>query len=342
MNNSSKVKIVVLELGPDYYTKIRDRLIAKGIECELIKLDSFCFLYAHTRNEVNRLREILRKEKDEVVVLLPFTTELFLEEPDLTIMFSGYKSGYNPERVKIIPYVWQPPQSSMPELQELKWTKKPDLSVGFLGRSHDNRKIVRVAGYLPNYFKQQILEGRHLKYLYKSRYKKISNLLAWMPCLARMEAVKTLEATSLKKDIVRHSYTASAEDHKNYQNHMLRNSYILCPRGYENFSFRFYETLAYGRIPVLIDTDTVLPPNVNWDELCVRVPYEKMNDLENIIRNDYETKTESEFIERQEKAIKVMEELKQMSWLEDIVEEIAKAAQHRSNSDLFKVLSVEC
>ncbi|HEY9711141.1 MAG TPA: hypothetical protein V6D48_23235, partial [Oculatellaceae cyanobacterium] len=84
-------------------------------------------------------------------------------------------------------------------------------------------------------------------------------------------------------------------------------------------------------------TDTVLPPNVNWDELCVRVPYEKMNDLENIIRNDYETKTESEFIERQEKAIKVMEELKQMSWLEDIIEEIAKAAQRSSDSELARL-----
>lgn len=337
MNNSKKVKLVVLELGPDYYTQIRDKLVAKGLECELIKLESFCLLFSQPRDDVNRLREILRKENDEVVVLLPFTTELFLEEPDLTIMFSGYTSWYDPERVKIIPYVWQPPQSPIPELKELKWTRKPDLSVGFLGRSHDDRKIVRIAGYLPNYFKQQLLKGRHLNYVYKSRYKKIPNLLAWMPCVARMEAVRKLEATGLKKDIVRHIYTASSDDHKNYQNHMLRNTYVLCPRGYENFSFRFYETLAYGRIPVLIDTDTVLPPNVNWDELCVRVPYEKMNDLENIIRNDYETKTESEFIERQEKAIKVMEELKQMSWLEDIIEEIAKAAQRSSDSELARL-----
>jgi len=337
MKNSKKVRIVVLEIGPDYYTQIRDKLVAKGIECELIKLESFCFLFSRPRDDVKRLREVLRKENDELVVFLPFTTELFLEEPDLTIMFSGYESWYDPEHFKIIPYVWQPPQSPIPELKELKWTKKPDLSVGFLGRSHDDRKIVRIAGYLPSFLKQQLINGRHLKYVYVSRYQKIPSLLAWMPCLARMEAVRKLEATGLKKDIVRHIYTPSAEAHKNYQNHLLRNTYILCPRGYENFSFRFYETLSYGRIPVLIDTDTVLPPNVNWDELCVRVPYEKMNDLENIIRNDYETKTEIEFIERQEKAIKVMEELRQMTWLEDLIEEIATAAKHRPDPELARL-----
>jgi hypothetical protein len=40
---------------------------------------------------------------------------------------------------------------------------------------------------------------------------------------------------------------------------MRNNVYQLCCRGGGNFSHRFYETLACGRIPVLVDTDIPLP-----------------------------------------------------------------------------------
>jgi hypothetical protein len=42
---------------------------------------------------------------------------------------------------------------------------------------------------------------------------------------------------------------------KNLQN----NTFILCPRGCGNFSYRFYETMCFGRIPIFINTDCVLP-----------------------------------------------------------------------------------
>lgn len=264
-----------------------------------------------------------------MIVFIPSATELFLEEPDFTILFSAYNSWYDPARVKIILYIGTHSQSSklpeLPDLNEIKWTKKPDPSVGFLDNSYESRKIVSLASYLPRFLKQQILKGRLLKYVYTTNLKKIP-LLVWMPCFIRMEAIRRLEATSLKTDIVRHLYTGNRSENKNYQNHMMRNTYILCPRGYENFSFRFYEALAYGKIPVLIDTDIVLPPNVKWEKMCVRLPYKNLSELEKIIKNDYETKTESNFIERQKKAIKVVE-FRKMSWQEDIIEQIAQAAQ---------------
>ena len=71
----------------------------------------------------------------------------------------------------------------------------------------------------------------------------------------------------------------------------------------------------------------VLPPNVNWDELCVRIPYEHLSELENIIRNDYEKHTESKFIERQEKALQTMKELRKRLWLKALVVEIASSVQ---------------
>lgn len=45
--------------------------------------------------------------------------------------------------------------------------------------------------------------------------------------------------------------------------------YVLCARGGGNFSYRLYETLMCGRIPLFIDTDSVLPYDflVEWGRL---------------------------------------------------------------------------
>ena len=52
---------------------------------------------------------------------------------------------------------------------------------------------------------------------------------------------------------------------------MLLTPFTICVRGNGNFSVRFYETLASGRIPILIDTDCVLPleNEIDWDRHCI-------------------------------------------------------------------------
>ena len=47
-----------------------------------------------------------------------------------------------------------------------------------------------------------------------------------------------------------------------YKHNLERNLYQLCCRGAGNFSHRFYEVLASGRVPVLPDTDFVIPPHI--------------------------------------------------------------------------------
>lgn len=49
--------------------------------------------------------------------------------------------------------------------------------------------------------------------------------------------------------------------------------YALCARGGGNFSYRLYEALSAGRIPLFVDTDCVLPfeDEIDWHSLCVWV-----------------------------------------------------------------------
>ena len=59
-----------------------------------------------------------------------------------------------------------------------------------------------------------------------------------------------------------------------YWNNLLESDYVVCVRGAGNFSYRFYEALSAGRIPLLIDTDCVLPleGEIDWKQHCLIVP----------------------------------------------------------------------
>lgn len=60
-------------------------------------------------------------------------------------------------------------------------------------------------------------------------------------------------------------------------------TFQLCARGSGNWSIRFYEVMAVGRIPVLLDTDSLLPHDhlIDWSDLIIfektpKLCYEKI------------------------------------------------------------------
>jgi hypothetical protein len=66
-----------------------------------------------------------------------------------------------------------------------------------------------------------------------------------------------------------------------------RSKFVLCPRGYGNTSFRMYEAMQMGAIPVYISDDFYLPwsDEINWNEICVLVTVDKINELPDILKN---------------------------------------------------------
>ena len=71
-----------------------------------------------------------------------------------------------------------------------------------------------------------------------------------------------------------------------YVEHLLASDYVLWVRGAGNFSHRLYETLAVGRIPVILDTDLALPlaDEVEWHTLGVWVPLRQLDSIGDRIR----------------------------------------------------------
>ncbi|KAM3097037.1 exostosin family protein [Phormidesmis sp. 146-35] len=320
-----KVRFVILDfefIHYDYYKDIQRALSEKGVDCTIQKVAGFEITRCNSIN-LKHLKQSFRKEENEVIVFIPDTTELYLKEPDLSIMFSGYRSWCDATRLKIIPHIWTP-NSGTADIEALQWKHKPALSIGFMGNSYEHSGGAKLAAYLPTFLKEKFVQGWPLRYLEFLLGPKGMRLpVLFFPCIARIEALRNLEASNLPLDIVRKgAFVPDPKDAEIYRNHLLNNTYVLCPRGVENYSFRFYETLSWGRVPVLIDTDMMLPPHVDWDEVCIRVPYSKLDQLETIIRKDYETTSEAAFIERQSRSLALMKELREKNWLHEITEQI--------------------
>jgi hypothetical protein len=89
-----------------------------------------------------------------------------------------------------------------------------------------------------------------------------------------------------------------------YVQNMLNADFVLAPKGDGNYSLRFYEALSLGRIPILIDTDSVLPieDELAYDDFILRVRYRDINRLGNIVADFYNRLSPDEFARMQERA----------------------------------------
>ena len=86
-----------------------------------------------------------------------------------------------------------------------------------------------------------------------------------------------------------------------YVQNMLESEYALCARGIGNFSYRLYEALCMGRIPVFVDTDCVLPLEFDVDgrDHCVWVDADDIDRIGDRVLEFHESLDDDEFRERQ-------------------------------------------
>lgn len=115
----------------------------------------------------------------------------------------------------------------------------------------------------------------------------------------RVEAVKALKATGLDKEVIeRPKYfycmfdkegTMEERDGKiDFLRTMAECDYNFCVRGHANTAYRMYETLCAGRIPLVIDTGTLLPrPELPEWGLCCWV--KDLSRIEEAVLAHYET-----------------------------------------------------
>lgn len=95
-----------------------------------------------------------------------------------------------------------------------------------------------------------------------------------------------------------------------YYDNIRDSDYVLCLRGGGNFSVRLYETLMMGRIPVLVNTDCLMPfpDQINWKDHVVWVEWCDRNRIPERVYAFHTQITADEFIQRQLNNRKLWEE----------------------------------
>ena len=282
-----------------------------------------------SRKNMSELRALIteKKSQGQFVVFSPQSTELFLDEPDLTITYSAYQSWFNPTKMRVIPHLWTPVRQAA-SIDELRWKSKPALRIGFMGRLHTSSRLATLAVKFPMRLKRWLIRGAYLKHpSVVALTNDIGLSVTAINAFARMETIQVFKTFRSMHDVElditeKARFDGSTQELDAYINHLDRNTYIVCPRGTENYSFRIYEALSRGRVPVIIDTDIVLPKEINWDFLSIRVPYECLDNIYDFILRDYQMRTESEFLRRQQEAFSSMAELRTMRWVKELANEV--------------------
>lgn len=117
--------------------------------------------------------------------------------------------------------------------------------------------------------------------------------------------------------IIRKSYSGHKKtvigDYNNvrreYIQNILESDLALSIRGDGNFSYRFYEALSLGRIPLLIDTDCPLPLEdiIAYDDFILRVDYRDIEKSAQKAADFYGNISDDEYAQKQRMARDVFE-----------------------------------
>jgi hypothetical protein len=133
--------------------------------------------------------------------------------------------------------------------------------------------------FSPDYYKGEILKNPELTIGYCGH-----------TMHGRKEYLEQLEKSDMKTNFIyRNGFWApdipKDRARKEYFENMEKNLFIFCHRGAGNFSYRFYETLMMGRIPILVDTDGVFPDGPDIETMSVVI--RKGDDMVEKIRDFY-------------------------------------------------------
>ena len=100
------------------------------------------------------------------------------------------------------------------------------------------------------------------------------------------------------------------ENRKGYFKNLHNNLYGLCARGGGNFSFRLGELLMMGRIPILLDTDCLLPfrESIPYETNCIFITENDLPRVREIVTDFHERHSEEDLIRIQKENRSLWEE----------------------------------
>lgn len=224
-------------------------------------------------------------------VRIPYFENLIILRP------SGYKSKFTGNEYALPAFIADPLKKHY-QTEEVKMRPYNAIPVvGFCGQANPAalnaiKEIVstvyrNLKGYLG-------LSKNEPQQLLSTSYLRASILNS----LQKSSALKT---NFIFRKKYRAGVTQDKDTHKTtleFYDNLRDSDYVVCVRGAGNFSVRFYETLAMGRIPLFINTDCALPldTRINWKKHGVWVEYKDRDKVAQKVKQFHEALSKQDFM----------------------------------------------
>ncbi len=184
------------------------------------------------------------------------------------------------------------------------WLQKTEIpSVGFRGQSAPLKLPVKLA------FKRKVNDLLKLAGINKQ-----FNLHYNFGYLARRDTiVACLKNKNIKTDVTLTTLEQSWDPINGkmpFVNNVFQNQYNICVSGHGNYSFRLYEIMSAGRIPVFVNTNCVLPFEefIDWKKHVVWIEEKEANKADEYILDFHQSIHPDDFLQLQKNNRKLWEQ----------------------------------
>lgn len=193
---------------------------------------------------------------------------LTLKKEVYTFRLSGFNSKFDANTFILPSFIEDPYAIIQNQFQSIP--KKPLPKIGFVGHASNSwtKWIKEVLVFLLHNYK------RLTKVLFTDYQAFYPSSIKRYKYLSLLQKNNHIETDFVFRNQYRAGVKTAEDKHKttlDFFENIAANPYTFCLRGAGNYSVRFYETLAMGRIPFVVATDFKLPLEgiVNWEEHCV-------------------------------------------------------------------------
>ncbi|QQX76778.1 MULTISPECIES: exostosin family protein [Aequorivita] len=279
--------VVILTMAWNYYVKTMQENIAIALVKKCAGLN----------------KKVIALNDGDFGIKIPYFKNL------IVLRFSGYKTKYTDNEYTLPVFIEDPLKKYFytEEIVQRPYLPKP--VIGFCGQA--NPSILNAA-------KEIINTGlRNFKnYIGKSKnevQQVLSTSFLRASVLNTLKKSKIVEANFIFRKKYRAGIIAEKDAHHTtleFYSNIRESDYVVCVRGAGNFSVRFYETLAMGRIPVFIDTDCSLPLDdlIDWKNHVVWIEYKDRDKVAQKIKEFHSALSQTELINLQRANRKLWEQ----------------------------------
>ncbi|MGO3183452.1 MAG: exostosin domain-containing protein [Aequorivita sp.] len=254
--------------------------------------------------ECNALgKKVLAVNTEDFGVRIPYFENL------IVLRYSGYKSKFSKSEYVQPPFIKDPLLTYFDRETIIERPYTTKAVIGFCGQANPSSinaaKEVLIITYrnLKFYVGLSPNEPQQLK----------SSTFLRASVLKDIQKSKAVVSNFILRKKYRAGVTKNKDTHQTtleFYDNLKDSDYVVCVRGAGNFSIRFYEALAMGRIPVFINTDCALPfdEELDWKKHVVWVEFEDRHKVAKKVVEFHKALTEREFADLQYANRKLWEE----------------------------------